>query len=543
MAARGGNMDIRELQLKDLLQVDPETKIISFLDQRVLIGDSISRGLLRKELIQVFGEYGAKNVLTRYGYAHGWRTAEMLKSKYPSLFHGTNGGAHLHMLFGLVFTTEISETDGRGELPLIHARLEHSYEAEQHLLHLGKADEAVCWTLTGFASGYESFKRQKDVYFLETKCVGKGDDYCQIEGRYADRWGDTLKTQLPFYGMASTNDILQELTSRIHDTETRLKKTRYSLEHLERKKNYLEGMVVRSKAMQDVVDMASRTARINSPVLITGESGVGKEVLARYIHNTSSGRGNPFIAVNCGAFSESLLESELFGYVKGAFTGAERNHQGVFEEAEGGTLFLDEIGETSLRMQVKLLRVIQEKEIRRLGESGSRKVNVRIISATNRVLDKEVAAGRFRQDLYYRLRVIELAIPSLQKRAADILPLAHCFLKEAAAEMESIATGFSSSAAEALLQYHWPGNVRELQNVIYRAAALSDTKMIAEADLPPELRQSEKSSARPGEKRTLSQMEKEHIARTLEEVGGDKREAAKLLGIALATLYRKLKEQ
>mgnify|MGYP001419385763 CR=1 FL=1 len=156
-------MDIRELQLKDLLKVDPETKIISFLDQRVLIGDSISRGLLRKELIQVFGEYGAKNVLTRYGYAHGWRTAEMLKSKYPTLFHGTNGGAHLHMLYGLVFTTAISETDGEGEQPLIHARLEHSYEAEQHLIHFGTADEAVCWTLNGFARGYESFKRQKDI--------------------------------------------------------------------------------------------------------------------------------------------------------------------------------------------------------------------------------------------------------------------------------------------------------------------------------------------------------------------------------------------
>lgn len=535
-------MDIRELQLKDLLKVDAETKIISFLDQRVLIGDSISRGLLRKELIQVFGEYGAKNVLTRYGYAHGWRTAEMLKSKFPKLFHGTNGGAHLHMLYGLVFTTSISETNGEGDQPLIHARLEHSYEAEQHLIHLGKADEAVCWTLTGFASGYESFKRQKDVYFLETKCVGKGDGYCEIEGRYADKWGSTLQTQLPFYGMASTNDILQELTSRIRDTENQLKKTRHSLEHLERKKNYLEGMVVRSKAMQDVVDLATRTARISSPVLITGESGVGKEVLARYIHNISSGRAKPFIAVNCGAFSETLLESELFGYTKGAFTGAERKHKGVFEEAEGGTLFLDEIGETSLRMQVKLLRVIQEKEIRRLGESGNRKINVRIISATNRVLEKEIEAGHFRQDLYYRLRVIELNIPSLQKRAADILPLAHCFLKEAAEEMESITTGFSSVAAEALLQHNWPGNVRELQNVIYRAAALSDSKMITEADLPLELRKSKKGYTPTGSPRTLKQVEKDHILRTLEDVGGDKQRAAKILGIALATLYRKLKE-
>ncbi|WP_217907626.1 sigma-54-dependent Fis family transcriptional regulator [Desulfosediminicola ganghwensis] len=532
---------MRELHLKDLLKVDSETKIISFLDQRVLIGDSISRGLLRKELIQVFGEYGAKNVLTRYGYAHGWRTAEMLKSKSPKLFHATKGGAHLHMLYGLVFTTAISETDGESDQPLIHSRLEHSYEAEQHLMHFGVADEAVCWTLTGFASGYESFKRQKDVYFLETKCIGKGDEYCEMEGRYAEKWGSTLQTQLPFYGMASTNDILEELTSRIRDTEQQLKKTRHSLEHLERKRTFLEGMVVRSKAMQDVVDLASRTARVNSPVLITGESGVGKEVLARYIHNTSCGGNKPFIAVNCGAFSETLLESELFGYTKGAFTGAERDHKGVFEEAEGGTLFLDEIGETSLKMQVKLLRVLQEKEIRRIGENGARKVKVRIISATNKVLTDEIKGGNFRQDLYYRLRVIELTIPSLRKRAADILPLAHCFLKEAAHEMQSVATGFSSAAAESLLQYNWPGNVRELQNVIYRAAALCDRGMITRADLPVELRQAEDSYTGSEGCRTLRQLEKDHIKRTLELAGGDKREAAKLLGIGLATLYRKLK--
>jgi len=408
-------------------------------------------------------------------------------------------------------------------------------------MHFGKSDEPVCWTLTGFASGYESFKHGRDVYFIETKCVGKGDEHCEIEGRFADKWGDRLQEQLPFYGMDSINDILGELTNRICSTEKKLKKTQMHLQNLELKKYAVEGMVIRSKKMQDIINLAERTAKVVSPVLIVGDSGSGKEVLARYIHNNSPCAACPFIAVNCGAFSDSLLENELFGHAKGAFTGADRDHKGLFEEAEGGTLFLDEIGETSPSMQVKLLRVLQEKEIRRLGENKTRKINVRIISATNRCLETEIEKGAFRKDLYYRLRVIELNIPPLHQRSEDILPLAHFFLKQASAEMKTNVTGFSPAAAEVLLRYNWPGNVRELQNAVQRAAVLCDSKLVSAADLPPEISLADSSGYNGINLSTLADIEKIAIEKTLETVKGNRKLAAEKLGIGIATLYRKLK--
>lgn len=535
-------MDILNMNINDMLKVDQKSKIISFLDQRVLIDDCIAKGLLRKELIQLFGKYGAKNVLTRYSYAHGWRTAEMLKNKHPDMFYGPNGGAHLHILYGMFITTFLEQTNGLGDKPIIHARINNSSEAEQHLLHFGKADEPVCWTLTGFASGYESFKHNRDVYFIETKCEGKGDDCCEMVGRFADKWGDALKEQLPFYGMDSINDIMHELSKRIYRTEKKLKKTQIVLKHLEQKKRVMEGMVIRSKVMQDLVSLAGRTAGTDTPVLITGDSGTGKEVLARYVHNNSVRSSSPFIAVNCGAFSDTLLETELFGHAKGSFTGADHDHKGLFEEAEGGTLFLDEIGETSPNMQVKLLRALQEKEIRRIGENKARKFNVRIISATNRCLENEIEKGNFRMDLYYRLRVIELKIPPLRTRTEDILPLAHFFLRQASQEMHREVTGFSSPAAEALLNYCWPGNVRELQNAVQRAAALCESKLVKVTDLPPEISISKNSILGVINFSSLKDIEKEVIAQTLEHFQGSRKQTAEKLGIGIATLYRKLKE-
>jgi transcriptional regulator with PAS, ATPase and Fis domain len=341
--------------------------------------------------------------------------------------------------------------------------------------------------------------------------------------------------------MDSINDILGELTNRICSTEKKLKKTQMHLQNLELKKYAVEGMVIRSKKMQDIINLAERTAKVVSPVLIVGDSGSGKEVLARYIHNNSPCAACPFIAVNCGAFSDSLLENELFGHAKGAFTGADRDHKGLFEEAEGGTLFLDEIGETSPSMQVKLLRVLQEKEIRRLGENKTRKINVRIISATNRCLETEIEKGAFRKDLYYRLRVIELNIPPLHQRSEDILPLAHFFLKQASTEMKTNVTGFSPAAAEVLLRYNWPGNVRELQNAVQRAAVLCDSKLVSAADLPPEISLADSSGYNGINLSTLADIEKIAIEKTLETVKGNRKLAAEKLGIGIATLYRKLK--
>ena len=293
--------------------------------------------------------------------------------------------------------------------------------------------------------------------------------------------------------------------------------------------------------MRKLMELAKTIAPIDSTVLITGESGTGKERVARFVHNNSSHMKGPFIAVNCGAITETLLESELFGHARGAFTGATIDRPGLFEAANGGTLFLDEVGEISLPMQVKLLRALQEREVRRVGENKSRPINVRIVSATNKSLKTEVVAKRFREDLYYRLNVIELAVPPLRDRREDILPLARLLLAEASTQMKRLVDGLTAEAADQLIGYAWPGNVRELANAMERAVAVAKTNRVDVIDLPPEVRLIMPLVSDKGVPRLLRDVEKDCILGALEKTKGNRVEAAKLMGMGVATLYRKLK--
>jgi DNA-binding NtrC family response regulator len=286
--------------------------------------------------------------------------------------------------------------------------------------------------------------------------------------------------------------------------------------------------------------MARRVAKVDATILITGESGVGKERIARLIHDESPRLGGPFLAVNCGAVPESLLESELFGHAKGAFTGATQDRLGLFEAAQGGTLLLDEIGEIPPPMQVKLLRALQEKEVRRVGENRSRPFNARVLAATNRDLAGEVNAARFRQDLYYRLHVIELKVPALRERREDILALARHFLGEAVARDGRRLNGFSPKAAHQLLRYGWPGNVRELQNAVERAAVMARGSRIDLEDLPDEIAQALPDAYVRGEIRPLENIERDYILAAVKANNGNKVKAAGQLQIGAATLYRKL---
>jgi transcriptional regulator with PAS, ATPase and Fis domain len=264
--------------------------------------------------------------------------------------------------------------------------------------------------------------------------------------------------------------------------------------------------------------------------------------VARYVHAHSDRAEGPFVAVNCAAISESLLESELFGHSRGAFTGAIADRPGLFEAASGGTLFLDEVGEIPLSMQVKLLRALQEREVRRVGENQSRPINVRIITATNKNLLPEVASKHFREDLYYRLKVVELAVPSLRDRKEDILPLARLLLAEASARMKRPMEGFSGPVADHLLGYLWPGNVRELANVMERAVAVSPNARVNVGDLPPELRSIlPEALVSSGPLRRLDEVERNYIMAVLDAKGGNRTQAAATLGIGSATLHRKLK--
>jgi len=299
-----------------------------------------------------------------------------------------------------------------------------------------------------------------------------------------------------------------------------------------------ENMIAKSAKMRQIIEVIKVVAKSNAAVLITGESGTGKELVARAIHSQSYRKGKPFVAVSCAALPESLLESELFGHEKGAFTGAHAQRKGKFEVANRGTLFLDEIGEMSANIQVHLLRVLEEKEFTRVGGNELIKVDVRVISATNTDIKKAVADGQFREDLYYRLNVVSIELPPLRERKEDIPLLAQHFLKKFALENQKEITGFSPEANDFLLKYEWPGNVRELENAIERAVILAKNSCIEVADL------SQKSliavhSAPLGKK--LAEVERNHILNILSETGGNYTKAAKILGISRVTLYNKIK--
>lgn len=293
-------------------------------------------------------------------------------------------------------------------------------------------------------------------------------------------------------------------------------------------------------AVKRAYDMAFRAAASEATVLILGPSGTGKTVLARAVHDRSTRADKPFVTINCPSLSRELLESELFGHVKGAFTGALRDTWGKVAAADDGTLFLDEIGEVPLEIQPKLLRLLQDREYERVGDTRTRKANVRLIAATNRNLAAEVAAGRFREDLYYRLKVIAVEMPSLADRPVDLLPLAENYLRHFAREQARPALQFSAAVRSALSDYTWPGNLRELRNVVERAVILTAGPELTLTDLPDEFHDREETALRPGHPVTIEALEHEHIRRILAKTDSLD-QAARTLGIDTATLYRKRK--
>jgi DNA-binding NtrC family response regulator len=298
----------------------------------------------------------------------------------------------------------------------------------------------------------------------------------------------------------------------------------------------------RSAAMQEIVTMIRKVAPTPTTVLISGESGVGKEVVARAIHNGSHAKDNVFLPVNCSAIPENLLESQLFGHMKGSFTGAVGSQEGLFQRARGGTIFLDEIGEMPLSLQPKLLRVLEEKTVLPVGATTPIKVNVRILAASNRDLKSEVEGGRFREDLFYRLNVFEIDIPPLRKRLDDLPGLVEHLIHRHNAEMKANYKGVDSATMRILMSLPWKGNIRELDNVLERAMILGDGEWIKPADLPGQQNGVDEFGIEDNLTRAVELYEKTHIERTLGKAAGDKIRAAELLGLSLSTLYRKLEK-
>jgi DNA-binding NtrC family response regulator/predicted hydrocarbon binding protein len=530
-------MKASELDLNRLLYFPSRGGLVQFMGHRALIVDALAMGLLRKELIENLGTFSTKNILTRMGYAHGWATADNLDQEYPDLLKDTDCGPTLHMLQGFVNVLQC-EITWDPSFTMFNT-WQDSYEAEQHLLHMGISHEPVCWSLCGYVSGYCSRMLGREVYCIERQCIARGDAVCLNETRTREAWGDAIESHLPYFKADTIEAVLHDVRDKLLRSESRLKSRIHQVDE----DPFFPGSGNRSKAMRQTIDLARRIARVESSVVITGESGVGKEVIARFIHGESARKMNPFVAINCSAVTETLLESEFFGHVKGAFTGANKDRMGLIEAAKEGTLFLDEVADLSPGMQAKLLRVLQEKEIRRVGENVSRPVNVRFIAATNRDLAREVAEGRFREDLFYRLCIFVLEVPPLRERTEDILPLARGFLESISEGIGREIIGFSPEVVDVLTQYEWPGNVRQLRNTVEHAAVLCEGKRIGLRDLPVSIRPHAHGEKSPDNLvRSMHEVEREQILAAIQVFGGNKAEAAKKLGISLSSLYQKLKK-
>jgi two-component system response regulator HydG len=532
-------MRAENLDIKELLDIDGQAGTVRFAGQPAILLDAVAMGILRRQIVDTFGHAAARGVFTRFGFAHGWRMAEAMRSEltWDSPDEWRAAGARVHTLQGHIHFAP----GGQDPFSPGGATVDASYEAEQHQLHLGRSDSPVCWALAGAASGYLSRAEEKPIYVLEDRCMGKGDAVCRFRARTLEQWGAEIEPHLPFYQEACLDTQVREVTAALKKAEQRLRARRRALGELPAAEDDAD-VIARSPRMRLVLELARTVARVDSTVLITGESGVGKERIARLVHEASARAAGPLLAINCGAIAETLLESELFGHARGAFTGASRDRPGLFEAANGGTLFLDEVGELPAAVQVTLLRTLQERQVRRVGENQSRSVDVRIVAATNRDLAADVASGRFRRDLYYRLRVVELRVPPLRERREDILPLSRVLLADAARRLKRPVVSLSARAADQLVRHQWPGNVRELENAMERAVALAQSRRVEVEDLPEDIRQALPVASAALGVRPLGEVERDYILAALERCGGNQARTAAELGIGPSTLYRKLKQ-
>lgn len=454
---------IEQFNLRSRLKFNIETGQIWLGENRMLLLHAKAMGAVRRELFDTFGARRARGILIRMGFVTGRQDAELAGKLLGAGddYDVFSLGPELHGFEGVV-KSNITEADIDWERGSFSGTVElrNSWEAECHVEQHGIGSDCACWSIAGHASGYVSQFFNRFIVFQEVKCTARGDEHCVLIGKPAEAWGDDpyLEYFKEDEGAVPPRDVEAELTQL---------RGRIAARHAH------GPLVGSSPAFRAAFDLLSKAANTPINVLLLGETGVGKEMFARWLHENGAQAGGPFIAVNCGAIPNDLIESELFGVQRGAFTGAQQSRPGRFERADGGTLLLDEVGDLTPSAQVKLLRVLQTGEVERLGDDQVRKVKVRLIAATNVDLKKAIGAGKFRADLYYRLATYPVEIPPLRARKDDIPLLAAALMEKYEPVYHKKLKGLSDWALRALKAYHWPGNVRELENMVERGVLLA----------------------------------------------------------------------
>lgn len=544
------------MDLWSKLRFDGDTGTVWLDEQRMLLLHAGSLGALRAEMVRTLGADRAGALLMRMGYQSGIQDAEIARKmvgdrNYEDVFLI---GPRLHKLEGLVQVETVA-----CDLDLAAGRFhgefhwKESWEADSQITHFGVGEDATCWNQLGYASGYVSAFMGRRVVFRETMCKAKGDPHCVIVGGLAS----DLPDDDPHVRAMVPEDIAGKLSAMAEE----IGELRASL----RCQTQPGSLIGQSPAFLKSVNLLRRAADSGITVLLTGETGVGKEVFAHWLHDNGPRRDGPFVAVNCGAIPHDLIESELFGAEAGAYTGAQRQRLGRFERAHGGTLFLDEVGDLPLPAQVKLLRVLQTGEVERLGGDAARKVDVRVVAATNVDLQAAVEAKAFRADLFYRLNPFPVPIPPLRERAADIPLFVEALVARLAQRHGKPVRGVSDQAMRALMDYRWPGNVRELENVLERGVLLAEPGGRIDVDTLSIELDPAASGAGPGEGRVdptgrlalagaplipgienapliLADYESALVAEALRRTGHNVADAARLLGMSRRQLDYRLKQ-
>ena len=460
--------------LKEMIRFDEESGFIWLGQQRMILLHASAFGSMRSELIHSFGEEYSMGVLMRMGFSSAQSDAQLAKKLRPnsSTFDTFVVGPQLHALEGIVSVepviVDINIEKGHffGEFVWTN-----SFEASEHLRLFGVSKIPVCWQLLGYASGYTTEFMGNPILFKEVECIGKGDKQCRIIGKPLDEWDIEEQQSLIF----KTGESIAELLYSLKDEVTQLRSSLHE-------QTQLTEIVGNSPKIQEALKLLQTAADCDVTVMMLGETGVGKEVFSQILHKLSKRVDKPFIAINCATLPEELIEAELFGVEKGAFTGAEKSRPGRFERADGGTLFLDELSELSPKAQSKLLRVIQTGELDRVGGISTIKVDVRIIVATNEDLEEQVQLGKFRADLFYRLNVFPVTIPPLRERLEDLSGLINKFIKRNNTKYSKKVKGVSDLAMEWFRSYAWPGNIRELENVIERGVLLTPNHQLIDTN-------------------------------------------------------------